>query len=101
MFEYPSFLLASRNVTHTSDSAALLGASQFIRVMGEAVHGGEDFHERHEAALREELLQGLRVALFLLGRREGEAAVLGCWGPMERKNRKGNARFCILRARMA
>ena len=35
---------------------ALLGVLQLIHVMGEAVHSGEDFHQRHEAALGEVLL---------------------------------------------
>ena len=35
---------------------ALLGVLQFIPVMAAAVHRGDDFHERHEAALREILL---------------------------------------------
>ena len=35
---------------------ALLGVLQFIHVVSEAVHGGEDFDEGHEAAPGEELL---------------------------------------------
>jgi hypothetical protein len=55
---------------------ALLGVLQFIHVVREAVDGGEDFHERHNAVVGEVLLQRLGAALFLLGRRESEAAVL-------------------------